>query len=454
MKLTRLVAIAVFLGSVSAGALSAQTRAGSEPAEFPPSSYMGKQYVDSTGCVFIRAGIDGTVSWIPRISRSRQGVCGFRPTFAGAVTPPEPVQTATTTQITNPAATMPAAARPAPRAARAAPAPQPAPRVVRQVAQVPVMKVETVIQPPAPVVQAPRVQVQGTAACPGMSALSSQYMRSGSMPVRCGPQTLAIAGTRISTAAVPRGAESLRSRQIAVSAAPVQVSAHRRIVPRHVAVNRINTTNVQVPHGYKKVWEDDRLNPYRAEQSLAGHQAMGLIWTSTVPRRLINQADGMDVTASVALVYPYTDFVRQQRELGQVTIVQRNGQTLKRIVRGATSIVAPEPRQARVATVQRRPVYSSRSVPAAAPLPTATRQQPRGEVAARGFVQVGQFSDAAAAQRLAQQVQRMGLPVRVGLHTSNGRTTRQVIAGPFSGERAVDSAVSRLRSAGHSAFKR
>jgi hypothetical protein len=235
------------------------------------------------------------------------------------------------------------------------------------------------------------------------------------------------------------------------AAAPVQVAPNTRIVPRHVAVNRVNTTNVQVPHGYKRVWEDGRLNANRAEQSLAGHQAMGLIWTSTVPRRLLNQADGTDVTASVALVYPYTDFARQQRELGQVTIIQRDGQTLKRIVRSVNGVVNPEPGQARVATVQRKPTYSSRSV---APKAAVTQARPKGEVAARGYVQVGRFNDADAAQQLARQVQRMGMPVRVGLHTVNGRTTRLVIAGPFGGEGEVNTAVNRLRSAGHKAVKR
>lgn len=77
MKLTKLVALAILSGAVTAGAAYAQTRPGSEPAEFPDASYKGKQYVDSKGCVFIRAGIDGNVSWVPRVTRSRTGVCGF-----------------------------------------------------------------------------------------------------------------------------------------------------------------------------------------------------------------------------------------------------------------------------------------------------------------------------------------------------------------------------------------
>lgn len=460
MKINKIVAVAFFLGSVSASALSAQSRPGSQPAEFPPASYQGKQYVDSAGCVFIRAGIDGNVSWVPRVSRSRNGVCGFRPTFANQVTEPlpaAPVQTAEVIEIAPEpvAAPVVVAPKPAPRrvvTAAPKPKPKPAPKVVRQQAQAPKI-VEKEVQPAPQVLRTAQTATQGEAACQGASPLSSQYLRQGKYAVRCGPQEQAIVGSRISTAPAPRATTRRAAAPAKVAQAqPVRVSPNRRIVPRHVAVNRVNTTNVQVPRGYKPVWSDGRLNPKRAEQTLAGHAAMSLIWTSTVPRRLINQADGHDVTASVPLVYPYTDYAQQQRELGQVTIVKRNGQTLKRIVRGATSIVHPEPGQARVATVARQPVFSSRSAaPKAAPKATA---KPKAEVAARGFVQVGKSSDKATAQRLAKKVQRMGLPVRVGVYTRNGQTSRLVIAGPFGNERQVNSAVKKLRTAGYKAVAR
>ena len=355
------------------------------------------------------------------------------------------------------------------RVAKAVPKRQPKPKVVRQVAKRPAPIVEKAVQSsPQPVrvvktATARNIQPQGQAACAGASAISSKYLRRGDFEVRCGPQTAPIVGARISSAPAPRVAAAPSQRVVAVAAAsrpvatvqqPVRVSKNRRIVPRHVAVNRVNTTNVKVPRGYRTVWQDGRLNPNRAEQSLAGHKAMSLIWTSTVPRRLINQADGADVTASVPLVYPYTDYAAQQNQLGQVTIVQRNGQTLKRIIRNATNVFSPAPRQARVATVQRQPTYSSRSAPRTAPKATAQRAQTKAEVAGRGFVQVGKFNDTASAQRLAKKVQRMGLPVRVGRYTRNGQTTRLVIAGPFGGERDVKRAVSRLRSAGYNAFAR
>jgi hypothetical protein len=94
----------------------------SGPAELPPAEFAGRQYVDSRGCVFVRAEIDGTVTWAPRLDRDRTPLCGYRPSVSAGLgqstgslpeirpdTPPVILDAAT---VVGTAATAPAAAAP------------------------------------------------------------------------------------------------------------------------------------------------------------------------------------------------------------------------------------------------------------------------------------------------------------------------------------------------------
>ncbi|MBW4710398.1 hypothetical protein KX928_21620 [Roseobacter sp. YSTF-M11] len=82
------------------------------PREFPPVNYTGRQYVDSTGCAFIRAGIDDAVQWVPRVTRDRKLICGLKPTFTvRSATPQAPQEAVVITPKPAQAAVVPAAAK-------------------------------------------------------------------------------------------------------------------------------------------------------------------------------------------------------------------------------------------------------------------------------------------------------------------------------------------------------
>ncbi|WP_299153499.1 SPOR domain-containing protein [uncultured Tateyamaria sp.] len=456
MKVTRIVALAVIAASFGIGASHAQNlRNAQAPAEFPPASFKGSQYVDSQGCVYIRAGIDGNVTWVPRVNRQRRLICGQTPTLsanaaqAARTTPQQSANASGVEQITVPTpapqATAPAPvvrAPAAPAPARVATTPRPVVtqpltrRVVTAPAPKPVQRVQVRRPAPAATPVAPKVVVtptpkpkpvtaapaprtavvkQHVPACPGASPISGRYINSGEKaPVRCGPQPV----TRSS------------SRGISTS---VATSQETRVVPRHVFDARQRGGPKVVPEGYRPVWEDDRLNPRRAEQNLEGIARSRLIWTNTVPRRLIDQPTGRDVTSKVPLVYPYTDQTTQTRELGTVTLVRRNGTLMKRIVRNKAK--APAPQVAATA-----PVASQQAAP--------TRKA-KAQVAVPGrYVQVGTYGQPANAKAAAQRISRAGLPARIGKLTRKGKTYQVVLAGPFTSSSTLNNGLNRSRAAG------
>ena len=195
MNITKVFAAAAIVASFNLNGAGAQSLSdGLVPSEFPPASFQGRQYVDSRGCVFIRAGVDGNVTWIPRVTRSRKLICGFQPTF-GATAPKVAV--------------------------RAKPAPEP-------VAEMKVQK---------PVV----------------------------------PKKKTATATKAKAQPVTRAAKTTRP-------------AVQYIVPRHVYENQLMTArDIGIPEGYQPAWDDDRLNPRRAHQTLAGKAQMDRVWTADGP---------------------------------------------------------------------------------------------------------------------------------------------------------------------------
>lgn len=226
------------------------------PAELPPESFTDVQYVDSRGCVFIRAGYGGQETWVPRVTRDRQPLCGYQPSLSGNG------QTAT------------AAATPAPAAE-----PQEAPE---QTAAVPTPPARPATSPapaarpaPATAVAAPAQQApqHRVASCQGLPSGASQYMQGSG--VRCGPQPthpsggMAVAGHATGSGAPPQ----------------------------------LQLAPVVIPEGYRQAWEDGRLNAARglAYATPEGDAAMAALWSDTVPRVAVDPAaDGVPVSYSAA----------------------------------------------------------------------------------------------------------------------------------------------------------
>ena len=78
LKLISVAVVAAVFGAASAEAQSV-TRVGG-PANLPPAGFEGQQWVDSRGCVFLKAGYGGQVNWVPRVGRDRRAMCGYPPT--------------------------------------------------------------------------------------------------------------------------------------------------------------------------------------------------------------------------------------------------------------------------------------------------------------------------------------------------------------------------------------
>lgn len=285
MTLSRVFAAAAFAASIGLGNAQAQSQNnGLVPAEFPPASYQGRQYVDSQGCVFIRAGIDGNVTWVPRVTRSRKVICGFKPTFARKAAVPEP-ETVT------------------------APKPVPVAKPVPKRAAKPKAQ---------PVRTAPQPNIPGNrgrqAACRGGNAVSQPYVGRVGDNVRCGPQQGTFA-TNLHRRSDDRGA-AVTARQQA-PAEPV------RVVPRHVYEDQVTCVpGISIPEGYKPAWDDDRLNTRRAHQTMAGKAQMDQIWTETVPRKLIPYDAGRVATS---------------RKSGEYVPVRAGGSTMTLSTRSASA---------------------------------------------------------------------------------------------------------------------
>lgn len=438
--LRKFVTVAV-LAAVS-GIYSVQAQTVSQiggPKELPPAGFKGQMYVDSRGCVFLRAGLNGNTSWVPRVSRDRKALCGYPPTLAAMA---KPVEVATPAEMAAPAQVAEAAPRatgkpmntvatvttpPAIRAtgparpvdpylARALPAPV-SPRVAgvapAAVATAPVKGQGVEVVMPATQLSGNQIGCYESAPVPRVVALSN-----GGSAVLCTRGDGSLVGLRAPVYAkvamgegnrvgaglynptgvpVARGnvsADHLGSshRTTVVVSAPAPVAS----APGRVVVRSSDIANppVVVPEGYKLAWRDDRLNPYRGMGTAQGQAQQDQVWTREVPAQL-------------------------QGQNGRI-VVSSKGQ-------------AAAPVRVRI---------SSKSEPQA-------QVNPVPQVRAGGlYVQVGTFGQPSNAEGARARLRAAGLPVGTAQVTKGGKALQMVMAGPFGDAGSAQAALNAARAAG------
>lgn len=315
------IVVASFLSGFTADAAVLRNSGG--PAEVPPSNYKSKQYVDSEGCVFVRAGVGNSVTWVPRVTRSRKLVCGYQPTF-------------TTTTKTVQTSSKPAASSGA----------------------TPGKPMATTAQTTTP----PQLNVQTTQTTKQVKATPA-------------PETTVVYKTPVNTqSATPK----------TVKTKTVQVQQAAPLAP----------PEPRLPKGYKAVWDDDRLNPRRGVRTERGETTMRMIWTDTVPRRLVPES-GQDVKLQQA-------HIRYQAATGTKT--------------------------------------ASKNIRVAKASPNRTNST---AIVGR-FIQIGSFGVAGNAKSTARKFHKMGLPV------SMAKSGNQSILylGPFTSNSDLRVGMNAARSAG------
>ena len=396
------------------------------PANLPPPGFTGQQFVDSRGCVFMKAGFGSNVTWVARVSRDYRPLCGFPPSFGQAVIAaveaamapdpeagPPPSEPATPpVQVATVAPEAPQAAAPSPqvttqrpqggflamlfgpqtrRAAQTRPAAQAAPII-------PAMPVQ-VAAPAAPT--APPAQQLATAPLGDEAAriqcftqaprLERVLLRSGGTALVCTRGDGTLTGWR--PPRFPQGAgvgAALGQPALSdgVMAGATMLGAPTSSNARTAAANAVPTP----PKGYRLAWTDDRLNPLRGQGTAQGQAQQDQVWTRDIPAVLVAQTPQAQAPAA-------------RQPAAQVTV-------------------------------------STMSAPA-----TEAAQPQAGGT---HYVQVGSFGLPENAEGAKARLRALGLPVSTSQITRKGKVLQVVYAGPFSGAAAAQQALAATRGAGFS----
>ncbi|MEK6205607.1 MAG: hypothetical protein N2B02_08265, partial [Amylibacter sp.] len=74
----KIMVLAIGIIALGGTASAKILQADNGPAELPPVSFTGKQYVDSKGCVYIKVVSGAHITWVPRVNRQRMVFCSSK----------------------------------------------------------------------------------------------------------------------------------------------------------------------------------------------------------------------------------------------------------------------------------------------------------------------------------------------------------------------------------------
>ncbi len=293
-------AVALGAAALLTGGATAQSVA--TPAEFPPASYGESQFVDSTGCAFIRAGNGGVVNWVPRVTRNREQLCGFLPTF-GDAEPAEAVNDIAEAPVIEIAADDVPAETPAPVVAPVqvrAPAPQPI-RTTRPAApeRAPVVAPVVAAPPAAPEPRrVTRAEICAEIAATGkevinantgapvvcpqatpVSAVNGAPSAPGAPTMAAAPMAPALQAPATPLVAPAQTSQPLMERPAPRVANPLAIFARKEVPASNPDPASVAGEHIAPPPGYERVWKDGRINPHRGLRRITREDAiaMGLV---------------------------------------------------------------------------------------------------------------------------------------------------------------------------------
>jgi len=400
--------------SFTAGAEAKSLRSSGGPAEVPPASYSATQYVDSKGCVYIRSGYGGNVTWVPRVTRSRQLVCGQSPSAVAGSSRPSAVKPRATRVATTPARTATTPARTAPAQTQVASAPQKPRKTFNWFWFGTPAKANTRTVAPAPT---QRVVASAPTTTRVVTTEPLVTRRRGSYTIRTVPQAV-------------HPADYANGRLGRATGQAVQVARAAPVIPA----------------GYKSLLTNDQIASNRGNASARGQAQMDLIWTQTMPRRLIDVTTGRDVTAQLPQIrYPYTTTVSSRAYMPSSATVYAPRKKVPTNDAASPSNMEQAALEEALRGIQ--DVSAAVTDPVVQPKPVA---QPAMVIASGQFVQVATFGVPANAERTLAKFGATGLPTQSRPLNRSGRSYDIVLLGPFTDATALKAALSQARNAGFS----